>query len=705
MEYKMKYTYSNDIEANELEFLKERFELVRERVESIPGRCEVEDKFYPYFNQVALYLKMVNDVVMSTIDGSYYNYSVNKKMQINRELFVDIRGKNYEISFLNPEYAVNRLGNDFGQILSAVYAELRACVAYAFEQKLEQVLIREELFLEIYGIFTDSKFEEEKEPNYNFVKDSFCNFAYDYLDCMVKDSIECAFVRTDSIYKSIVMEADLTDFGYLYDYGEYISDIEKNMSIFMASLPEEDIQKMADTYTEGFRKGFIATGKDISIKKTAEVRYFVGFERVVRAAVNNLRAMGLEPIIRCSSPSFMLGRRVYKIGIECSSPNKQFDADHEHDKVFYFDNRFMERKLEAYRDAFEAVKDAAKLYAGPAVIESFGEDAFTPKEKKENTRLDDDTKRRLTEYNQRAGQITNTYIKGEERSFTIISFPTPAIGDDFEEIFKETIKLNTLNYELYRDMQQIIIDELDKAEYVEIKGMDGNKTDLKVMLQDISDPEKETKFENCVADVNIPVGEVFTSPKLEGTEGVLHVKEVYLNGIQFVNLTLVFKDGIIDNISCSNYEDEEANKKFLDTYLLFNHKTLPIGEFAIGTNTVAYEVTKRYGLEAIMPILIAEKTGPHFAVGDTCYSHEEEVKTYNPDGKEIIAKENRYSKLRDTNPKEAYFNCHTDITIPYDELGSLCAVKKDGTKTDIIVQGRFVLDGLDTLNKPLQGDK
>ncbi len=701
----MRYSYTFNVDENELEFLNERFELVRERIDTITEKCEVADKFYPFFNQVALYLKTVNEIVMSTMDGSFYNLSVNRKMQINRELYVDLRGKHYEVNFLNPEYACNRLGEKFGQLLSALYAELRACVSYAFEQKLEQVLIREELFLEIYGIFTDSKFEEEKEPEYSYVLDSYCNFAYDYLDNMLKESVESAFVRTDSIYKSIVMEADLTDFGYLYDYGEYISDIEKNMSMYMATLSEEDIQKMADTYTEGFRKGFIATGKDISIKKTCEVRYFAGFERVVRKAVENFREMGLEPIIKGSSPSFMLGRRVFKVGLDCSSPNKQFDADHEHDKVFYFDNRFMERKLEAYRDAFEAVKDEVRLYAGPAVIESFGEDAFTPKEKKENTKLDDDTKKRLTEYNQRAGQISNTYIKGEERSFTIISFPTPAIGDDFEDIFKETINLNTLNYELYRDMQQIIINELDKAEYVEIKGMDGNKTDLKVMLCDISDPEHETKFENCVADVNIPVGEVFTSPKLEGTQGVLHVKEVYLNGIQFVNLTLVFKDGIIDNISCSNYDDEEANKKFLDTYLLFNHKTLPIGEFAIGTNTVAYEVTKRYGLEAIMPILIAEKTGPHFAVGDTCYSHEEDVKTYNPDGKEIVAKENRFSKLRDTNPKEAYFNCHTDITIPYDELGSLSAVKSDGTVTDIIRQGRFVLEGLEELNKPLQGEK
>ena len=70
--------------------------------------------------------------------------------------------------------------------------------------------------------------------------------------------------------------------------------------------------------------------------------------------------------------------------------------------------------------------------------------------------------------------------------------------------------------------------------------------------------------------------------------------------------------------------------------------------------------------------------GPHFAVGDTCYSFEEESKTYNPDGKEIVAKDNECSLLRDTDMEKAYFGCHTDITIPYDELGSIIAYDEQG---------------------------
>ena len=110
-------------------------------------------------------------------------------------------------------------------------------------------------------------------------------------------------------------------------------------------------------------------------------------------------------------------------------------------------------------------------------------------------------------------------------------------------------------------------------------------------------------------------------------------------------------------------------------------------------------MARKYGIEDKLPILIAEKTGPHFAVGDTCYSHAEEVKVYNPDGKEIIAKDNEVSLLRGEDMMKAYFNCHTDVTIPYDELGELSVVTGDGKRIPIIAEGRFVLEGCEPLNE------
>ena len=209
-------------------------------------------------------------------------------------------------------------------------------------------------------------------------------------------------------------------------------------------------------------------------------------------------------------------------------------------------------------------------------------------------------------------------------------------------------------------------------------------------LWKLKDPAKETIFENCVADVHIPVGEVFTSPVLEGTNGVLHVTKVFLNGLEYKNLEIIFENGRIKNYNCANFATEEENKAFIKENILFRHKTLPLGEFAIGTNTTAYAMARKFDITQLMPILIMEKTGPHFAIGDTCYSHSEDHKVYNTDGKEIVARENEKSRLRDTDPEQAYFNVHTDITIPYDEISAITACFADGRQVDIIREGKFL---------------
>ena len=267
------------------------------------------------------------------------------------------------------------------------------------------------------------------------------------------------------------------------------------------------------------------------------------------------------------------------------------------------------------------------------------------------------------------------------------------------------MRINTLDYNKYKASQQALIDVLDTAEYVEVKGKGGNCTDMRVSIMKVTDHRTQTVFENCLADVNIPLGEVFTSPVLAGTTGVLNVSSVYLNDIKFNNLKVWFKDGMAADYSCDNFDDEEKNKALFKSNVLYDHDTLPIGEFAIGTNTTAYVFANKYDIVYKLPILIVEKMGPHFALGDTCYSRAEDVYVTNPDGKEIISRDNEVSLKRKTEPEKAYYNCHTDITIPYDEIGRISVVAEDGTRTDIIRDGRFVLPGTEELNKAFSDEK
>ena len=73
----------------------------------------------------------------------------------------------------------------------------------------------------------------------------------------------------------------------------------------------------------------------------------------------------------------------------------------------------------------------------------------------------------------------------------------------------------------------------------------------------------------------------------------------------------------------------------------------------------------------------------------------------NPDGKEIIARDNEVSILRKEDVSKAYLGCHTDITIPYDELGAILVETADGREIPLIQDGRFVLAGTEELNKEL----
>ena len=412
--------------------------------------------------------------------------------------------------------------------------------------------------------------------------------------------------------------------------------------------------------------------------------------------------MGLEPVIYRAAPGVITKREHHKIGYHGAVANWQYEYDHRQDQALFMDKRYIERKLEVMRNVYEKNRELAAGFAGPAVMETFGEKPFSPEAKKAAPSYTEEQRELALLYDSRSGQMTNEYIKGDERSFTIIAWPVPEIGEKYADIFEDVIRINTLDAKLYSQVQQTMIDALDQGEYVHILGKGENQTDIRVRLCDLKDPEKETKFENCVADVNIPVGEVFTSPVLEGTSGVLHVSRVFLEGLEYRNLRLRFEDGKVTEYSCTNFDSEEEGRKYIYDNVLKNHETLPLGEFAVGTNTTAYVTAKKYGIEDKMPILIAEKTGPHFAVGDTCYSWSEDIRVYNPNGKEIVAKDNSVSIRRKEDVSKAYLNCHTDITIPYEELEEISVVTKEGKDIILIKNGRFVLPGTEVLNEPLK---
>ena len=679
------------------EEVEERFPLCMERLEKIETEETVQEPYRDYFRQAAAFLREIGRLEEEIACGAWEQKSPEEKSEENMRLYQEVLPEHYGNSYASPAFAADRLGEGFGKLLSALYADFRSLIPYAFESRIYDITIFSELLVEIYNAFEGGELPKERE-----IQQMIYWFFHDYGEVFTEISVLAQASPELDFYTRIIMDSNLEDLQYLYRYGAYITENERKTAEFLNSLPQEQIQAMADTYTEGYRIGFEVTGKDLSKKKFVDLRYPIGFERMMRAAVQNFAKMGLEPVMMRSAELSFSGRGTGSRSVESTSPNRQYEFDHKADRALYLDKSLVERRLEVLKTAYEARKKEAAWYAGPAVVETFGQAGFEPKSSPCAWQYTEKQQKLNVYYSNMAAQITNTYIRGEERSFTIIAYPIPEIGPDYQEIFAKTVEVNTLDYKLYQEMQQKIIDVLDEGESVRITGKGKNTTDLTVALYPLKDRNRETAFENCVADVNIPVGEVFTSPVLKGTSGVLHVTGVYLNELYYKDLELTFTDGMVTGYTCANFTDPEENKRYVHENVMMQHETLPMGEFAIGTNTTAYRMARDFQIADNLPILIAEKTGPHFAVGDTCYSHAEDTKVYNPDGKEIMAKDNERTQIRKEDASKAYFNCHTDITIPYDELDAITAILPDGSTIDVIRDGRFVVPGTEQLNIPLE---
>ena len=367
--------------------MSERIELSRGRIAEIPGENLVPEPFRDYFVRVAEFLLSV------------------KKDADNKKLYEDILPENYAGSYANPDYSVSKLGVDYGPLLSAVYAELRGIIPCVFEGDEIGSAIFYELFLEIYWTFTGD--EIPKESTIRAIFRSYCE---DYLPDFLQERVRSQVDPEQDFALSIIMNADLTNTEYLYEFGEYISEDTLAYARYLNSLPEKTVREMAHTYAEGYRLRLIQRGIDLSGKKTVQIVYELGFERMIRYAVVAFKQMGLM-VTFLRAPYRLVNKSANrKSGYTGAIPNMQFDYDHRNDIGLFLDDEYVSKRLRAMQEAYEAVKDLARLYAGPAVVETFGDQPFEPKPCRNAVTLSRAQQERLAYMRNEGVKISNRYI-------------------------------------------------------------------------------------------------------------------------------------------------------------------------------------------------------------------------------------------------------------------------------------------------------
>lgn len=640
-----------------------------EGVESIHKITEREKSYEinDYFHQMTQKILLLNEF------KNIKSPSIDEVIRLNKDVYNEFALENYDCCYGNPKYCQMIFG-DIGYVLSAIYYDLHKLINYRIHNQVKLIKAWVDFVIHMYELIKEDK-ADQIEKDYAELRHKIQGLEIEYTIRF--------FDKTYRFYEEII-ENRTSNLIHLYSYGEYITENEIKLADRFNHMDDDRIKLLAQRIVESYVKGFKIDNKDISKRSIVCINGMIGQERLIHYIIKSLADNGLYGKV---------------IDMKGTSVNKQLEYDHRFDKCLYFDDLYVEDYLRGTEHVMTRTDDVLDV-SGFLLIETFG---HAHHELKSDTflKMSDEQIALESKWKMKKQQLEDQFMPETDTSFCIVAFPCAEIHEDYDKVFDEVININMLDSDYYERIQQVLIDTLDEADYVWIKGKNNNRTDIRVKMYEKNRPDKESNFLNCGADVNIPVGEVFTTPALKETTGLLHVHDILLEDYRYLDLELNFLNGIVTDYNCKNYDEEKKNKDFILDNLLFPHRSLPMSEFAIGTNTIAYVMAKSFDIVDKLPILIVEKMGPHFAIGDTCYSWREETPIYNQiNGKEIVAKDNEFSIKRKTCIESGYTNKHIDITIPYDDLDFIKAIKKDGASIDIILDGRFVLNGTESLNEP-----
>lgn len=580
----------------------------------------------------------------------------------------------YEKSEVNPEAAYEQWGKK-GPLLAAMEIEDRNGWEVPCPNNMTSNHKRKDWFGDRNTLIADTSSYQELEKLWG-------NYCAQKRQEMVRTEIQAlVVVEQDNPYEQILNKATLENLDWLVEYKLAIAEEEMAMLRFWFQQPKDKLKAMAERIVNAFFHGFISQSRSQGDRRRVRFYYQVGQEPLAKQVLIIMKQRGLRPVI--SRPKSMYERN-------------QFALDHQYDLYWGLNKENGQEIIKAWEAELKKYEKELKDTCGMIGIDQFGQkpDIIFPSQY--SLRLTDEQLEIFYEINRRKLSMEAEYIKPGELSFCKITFPNILFEAQFPEIFKSFFELNMMESEEYELEQQKLIDVMDLCEKIEIKGIKGNQTDLTVQLFPISNPLKQTKFLNCGGDLNIPFGEVFTTPKLRGTEGILHIPKICLKGIFYHNMYLKIQDGIIIEANC------DEGEAYIKRNLLHDCDQVSFGEFAIGTNTYAATLNEKYHLDDRLPILIYEKTGPHLAVGDACFARAEDYPIFNMyDQKEMVCRQNEALHFYGEN--KHYYGFHTDITLPYHQILYLRGVTKQGKYIKIIEKGRFVMPGIEKLNQGFEG--
>ena len=197
-----------------MDLISERMEMALSRMEEIRSQVEVDPAFARYFAGGAEWFLLVRDEYIrvngcplasrkapgtgpaadaagecrqaGTADEAQEDRSAGTAQNGAEEgpgaLYEEILPDNYAHSYANYQYAVSELGREFGPLLCALRCEMRSVIPLIPRAQRERILIRMELFLEIYAAFAIPFREDRTRPLPEHIRMRIISYIEDYAE-------------------------------------------------------------------------------------------------------------------------------------------------------------------------------------------------------------------------------------------------------------------------------------------------------------------------------------------------------------------------------------------------------------------------------------------------------------------------------------------------------------------------------------------
>ena len=109
------------------ELLMERYNLAKNRIREICTEQNVQKNLVDFFRITAEFLCKTAEIMETDVRQQTYE----QLEKDNRSLYEELFPENYAISYGNPAYAAEKLG-EYGRAFCFLYSELRGTIAYAY---------------------------------------------------------------------------------------------------------------------------------------------------------------------------------------------------------------------------------------------------------------------------------------------------------------------------------------------------------------------------------------------------------------------------------------------------------------------------------------------------------------------------------------------------------------------------------------------